>query len=139
MFCFFFQAEDGIRDYDVTGVQTCALPISRNFTNSKETIVLEGAYHGNLSSLIEISPYKHNGPGGSGTPDHVHVIPIPDPYRGKYKGAEWSEQYVQEVQNAIAEIQSTGKNVSARSEEHTSEPQSRRNLLCRRLLEIKNI
>ena len=24
---FFFQAEDGIRDYDVTGVQTCALPI----------------------------------------------------------------------------------------------------------------
>ena len=32
---FFFQAEDGIRDYDVTGVQTCALPISgysRNMT-----------------------------------------------------------------------------------------------------------
>ena len=26
-FFFFFQAEDGIRDYDVTGVQTCALPI----------------------------------------------------------------------------------------------------------------
>ena len=28
LFVFFFQAEDGIRDYDVTGVQTCALPIS---------------------------------------------------------------------------------------------------------------
>src|SRR5205809_6254774 len=27
--CFFFQAEDGIRDVAVTGVQTCALPISR--------------------------------------------------------------------------------------------------------------
>src|SRR6266540_926863 len=27
-FFFFFQAEDGIRDRDVTGVQTCALPIS---------------------------------------------------------------------------------------------------------------
>src|SRR5256885_8803773 len=27
---FFFQAEDGIRDYKVTGVQTCALPISLN-------------------------------------------------------------------------------------------------------------
>src|SRR5262249_58871257 len=26
--CFFFQAEDGIRDWSVTGVQTCALPIS---------------------------------------------------------------------------------------------------------------
>src|SRR5689334_25209627 len=28
MSCFFFQAEDGIRDGTVTGVQTCALPIS---------------------------------------------------------------------------------------------------------------
>src|SRR2546429_3400568 len=29
MIAFFFQAEDGIRDVAVTGVQTCALPISR--------------------------------------------------------------------------------------------------------------
>src|SRR5437588_2970118 len=29
LFSFFFQAEDGIRDHCVTGVQTCALPISR--------------------------------------------------------------------------------------------------------------
>src|SRR5258706_3590929 len=28
---FFLQAEDGIRDWSVTGVQTCALPISGNF------------------------------------------------------------------------------------------------------------
>src|SRR5256885_14331117 len=28
---FFFQAEDGIRDYKVTGVQTCALPIWRRW------------------------------------------------------------------------------------------------------------
>src|SRR2546430_7370172 len=32
MFFFFFQAEDGIRDLTVTGVQTCALPIFRNST-----------------------------------------------------------------------------------------------------------
>src|SRR5690554_7461655 len=31
---FFFQAEDGIRDADVTGVQTCALPISTRETVS---------------------------------------------------------------------------------------------------------
>src|SRR5437016_10389821 len=30
-FFFFFQAEDGIRDWSVTGVQTCALPISIDF------------------------------------------------------------------------------------------------------------
>ena len=32
--CFFFQAEDGIRDRLVTGVQTCALPISLSCTTS---------------------------------------------------------------------------------------------------------
>src|SRR5688572_32322420 len=31
IFVFFFQAEDGIRDLTVTGVQTCALPIYRLF------------------------------------------------------------------------------------------------------------
>ena len=31
VFCFFFQAEDGIRDTSVTGDQTCALPISNNY------------------------------------------------------------------------------------------------------------
>src|SRR2546430_15762922 len=30
LFFFFFQAEDGIRDLTVTGVQTCALPISKD-------------------------------------------------------------------------------------------------------------
>src|SRR3972149_10660124 len=33
LFCFFFQAEDGIRDLTVTGVQTCALPISAQAVN----------------------------------------------------------------------------------------------------------
>src|SRR2546430_13465510 len=33
VFFFFFQAEDGIRDLTVTGVQTCALPISTSLTS----------------------------------------------------------------------------------------------------------
>src|SRR5207253_5554499 len=33
---FFFQAEDGIRDGHVTGVQTCALPISTAFEHAQE-------------------------------------------------------------------------------------------------------
>src|SRR5436309_12593794 len=38
-FFFFFQAEDGIRDFHVTGVQTCALPIFRRpFTRMRETV-----------------------------------------------------------------------------------------------------
>src|SRR5205807_1788301 len=35
LFYFFFQAEDGIRDYKVTGVQTCALPISADITGTE--------------------------------------------------------------------------------------------------------
>ena len=37
---FFFQAEDGIRDYDVTGVQTCALPIFALFRASHSNFTL---------------------------------------------------------------------------------------------------
>src|SRR5438132_4560757 len=43
--CFFFQAEDGIRDHCVTGVQTCALPIShsvsRNASRNDVNVVLD--------------------------------------------------------------------------------------------------
>src|SRR5256885_7048213 len=37
-FFFFFQAEDGIRDYKVTGVQTCALPILRSAMAVREAV-----------------------------------------------------------------------------------------------------
>src|SRR5690348_10096992 len=38
LFFFFFQAEDGIRDGRVTGVQTCALPISTNLPYAANTV-----------------------------------------------------------------------------------------------------
>src|SRR5437016_7372356 len=38
MFVFFFQAEDGIRDWSVTGVQTCALPISAELIEGLEVV-----------------------------------------------------------------------------------------------------
>ena len=43
---FFFQAEDGIRDWSVTGVQTCALPISGKESGYHSTLVRrEGQSH----------------------------------------------------------------------------------------------
>src|SRR5256885_17272219 len=39
-FFFFFQAEDGIRDYKVTGVQTCALPIAAAGVMSNAALVV---------------------------------------------------------------------------------------------------
>src|SRR2546427_4117588 len=47
MFFFFFQAEDGIRDLTVTGVQTCALPIlddSNTIRRSAEIFLKQGGH-----------------------------------------------------------------------------------------------
>src|SRR5690349_23751108 len=78
---FFFQAEDGIRDLYVTGVQTCALPIS---------------------DIVQ--PRS----------DRVRIAHLT-------LGGLQKQSFV------------------ARSEEHTSELQSRRDLVCRLLLEKKKV
>ncbi len=67
-----------------------ALRLARTFTRRRDMIVLEAAYHGNTTSLIDMSPYKHAGPGGSGAPEWVHVAPLPDDYRGPVKRGDRS-------------------------------------------------
>src|SRR5256885_2713147 len=53
---FFFQAEDGIRDYKVTGVQTCALPISeRRFDDT--------TFH----TVQQLAEVRYSGVGVSGS------------------------------------------------------------------------
>src|SRR5437762_6255510 len=63
-----------------------ALRLARAHTKRRDLIVLDHAYHGNTTTLIDISPYKFNGPGGAGRPSWVHVVPVPDVYRGAYRG-----------------------------------------------------
>ena len=44
-----------------------------------DAIVLEGAYHGNTQTLVDLSPYKHAGPGGAGsTPSSFEVQAPPE-------------------------------------------------------------
>src|SRR6266446_8377795 len=50
---FFFQAEDGIRDYKVTGVQTCALPI---FSCARNTDPSSARTKTNESHLLNVFP-----------------------------------------------------------------------------------
>ena len=64
-----------------------ALRLARAHTGRSEVIVIDTAYHGNTNALIDISPYKFNGPGGRGKPAHVHVVPTPDPYRSPDRGS----------------------------------------------------
>jgi 4-aminobutyrate aminotransferase-like enzyme len=54
-----------------------ALRLARAHTKARDLIVLEHAYHGNTTTLIDISPYKHDGPGGEGAPVWVHKAPLP--------------------------------------------------------------
>jgi 4-aminobutyrate aminotransferase-like enzyme/Ser/Thr protein kinase RdoA (MazF antagonist) len=65
-----------------------ALRLARAHTGREQVLVVDTAYHGNTNALIDLSPYKFNGPGGRGKPAHVQVVPMPDTYRGEFRGAE---------------------------------------------------
>ncbi|NND01544.1 MAG: aminotransferase class III-fold pyridoxal phosphate-dependent enzyme [Acidimicrobiia bacterium] len=58
-----------------------ALRMARATTERRGIAVLDHGYHGNTSSMVELSPYKFNGPGGDGQPEWVTVLPLSDPYR----------------------------------------------------------
>ena len=88
-----------------------ALRMARTYTEQQDIITVDGAYHGNTQNLIDISPYKHAGPGGQGAPAWVHKVAMPDGYRGRYKGmgAETGKRYAASVGAAVKGIQADGK------------------------------
>jgi 4-aminobutyrate aminotransferase-like enzyme len=61
-----------------------ALRLARAHTRQKDMIVVDVGYHGNTTSVVDISPYKHNHTGGMGAPDWVHTAEMPDVYRGRF-------------------------------------------------------
>jgi 4-aminobutyrate aminotransferase-like enzyme len=63
-----------------------ALRLLRARTGAWDLICVEHGYHGHTQALIDVSPYKHAGPGGRGAPPWVHVAAMPDPYRGAHRG-----------------------------------------------------
>ncbi len=54
-----------------------ALRLARAHTKARDMIVLDHAYHGNTTTLVDLSPYKHDGPGGNGAPSWVHKVLLP--------------------------------------------------------------
>ena len=91
-----------------------ALRIARLYNNSKESIVMSGAYHGHTNSLIDISPYKFFGSGGAGKKDFVHVIPMPDEFAGEHLDAKsnFSDYYITVLKNKIDKIKKDGKKLA---------------------------
>src|SRR2546426_10023633 len=145
-FFFFFQAEDGIRDYKVTGVQTCALPISKpdgpgvsrsRFRKSRVSRVMVDeplwAKDARVAGGGRCPPRRRSRGSAEGR-----------------RGLEWrtgasagresprpGESRTGASTGRPARTQSYRATARSRSEEHTSELQSPCNLVCRLLLEKK--
>jgi 4-aminobutyrate aminotransferase-like enzyme len=92
-----------------------ALRMAWTYTKEKDIIVVDQAYHGNLSSLIDISPYKFDGKGGKGAPPHVHKVDTPDGYRGKYRYTDSmaGKKYAEQVKDVIKQIRRDRKGLAA--------------------------
>src|SRR5207253_8449612 len=113
---FFFQAEDGIRDGHVTGVQTCALPIlcRPNAAAKSSSVPNPHLYNCTIASRVHPS-----------SPDcqRIYGWPFTSTWVSPLPSTTWTDL--------------AGSHPGKRSEEHTSELQSRGHLVCRLLLEKK--
>ncbi|MAJ46528.1 MAG: hypothetical protein CBC35_04385 [Planctomycetes bacterium TMED75] len=91
-----------------------ALRIARAATGAHDVLVVDGAYHGSTSNCVAMSPYKFNGTGGSGPPDWVHVVPIPDGYRGEIRGHDEAAGagYALEVGRVVGEACAKGRSIA---------------------------
>ena len=80
-----------------------ALRLAWTHTGRRGTIVVDGAYHGNTATLVSLSPYKCEGPGGGGLAPFARKVPLPDPYRGRYRApdATLGERYAAHLDLAI--------------------------------------
>src|SRR3712207_7171441 len=123
---FFFQAEDGIRDIGVTGVQTCALPISF------EPQLVEG-------KAIQIHPLVCTAFNADFDGDQMAVhLPLSAEAQAEARVLMLSTNNILKPSDGRPVTMPTQDMIiGLRSEEHTSELQSRQYLVCRLLLEKK--
>ncbi|XP_058269759.1 5-phosphohydroxy-L-lysine phospho-lyase isoform X2 [Hemibagrus wyckioides] len=105
--CVFYFVNSGSEANDL------ALRLARQYTQHEDVVVLDHAYHGNLTSLIDISPYKFQKLAGQ--KEWVHVAPIPDTYRGLYRAdhPDPAEAYADTVKSLIDEAHKRGHKISS--------------------------
>jgi len=92
-----------------------ALRLARAHTGREDVIVLEHAYHGHTNTLIDISPYKFDGPGGTGKKPWVHVAPLADDYRGAYRRGDKQAgaKYARQVSEILERAKAEGRGIAA--------------------------
>jgi 4-aminobutyrate aminotransferase-like enzyme/Ser/Thr protein kinase RdoA (MazF antagonist) len=90
-----------------------AIRMVKTATGERDIIASEVGYHGNSNMCIDISSYKFDGKGGKGIPKYTQIFPLPDAFRGKYRGQNTGEDYAKEVKNRIKKIHNKGRGVGA--------------------------
>ncbi|MDG1899794.1 MAG: aminotransferase class III-fold pyridoxal phosphate-dependent enzyme [Phycisphaerales bacterium] len=90
-----------------------ALRLARAATGAHDALVIDGAYHGSTPNCVAMSPYKFNGKGGSGQRDWVHVLDMPDIYRGAYRDEDAGSAYGLDVADAIGTACRNGRAIAA--------------------------
>src|SRR2546430_5333062 len=134
-FFFFFQAEDGIRDLTVTGVQTCALPLAAALAGADIQSALAhlaartaelAASLARIAAVDELEGARTLEVTARGFTLSLMPFDISERFRGLVQGRRGAWIFT-----------SATLSLGERSEEHTSELQSQSNLVCRLLLEKK--
>jgi 4-aminobutyrate aminotransferase-like enzyme/Ser/Thr protein kinase RdoA (MazF antagonist) len=92
-----------------------ALRLARAHTKREDILVLDHAYHGHTTTLIDISPYKFNGPGGAGRKPWVHVAPLADDYRGEFRrdDPQAGNKYAQQAAAILQKAQTENRQIAA--------------------------
>ena len=92
-----------------------AIRLARAATGRRGMVVVDVGYHGNTTTLVDVSPYKHDGPGGSGPPPWVLAIPMPDDYRGPLRrdDPDAGRRYGAMVGPAMDELEANGEQPAA--------------------------
>lgn len=92
-----------------------ALRMARAHTGGTGVVALEGGYHGNTQGLVDISHYKHAGPGGEGPSSWCRSVPMPDDYRGPFRRdvPDRADRYAAPVAGAFRELVDAGHGPAA--------------------------
>ncbi|MEO6446181.1 MAG: aminotransferase class III-fold pyridoxal phosphate-dependent enzyme, partial [Gemmatimonadaceae bacterium] len=92
-----------------------ALRLAAAHTGERDVIAIASGYHGNTSTLVDVSSYKFDGPGGAGAPPWVHTVPMPDTFRGPFgrDDANAGRKYAQAVREAVGAVRRDGRRVRA--------------------------
>uniref|UniRef100_A0A7E4V4M5 Alanine--glyoxylate aminotransferase 2-like n=1 Tax=Panagrellus redivivus TaxID=6233 RepID=A0A7E4V4M5_PANRE len=129
-------AEEILKTVEGTGLDTIlfcnsgseandlAVRLARDYTKQHDVVVLDHAYHGHLTTTMEMSPYKFDHGCTIKQPEWVHVAPTPDVYRGKHRLSDENlindaalhvagQQYAQDVKDILVQNESNGRHVGA--------------------------